>query len=93
MPVRTADTRDGVAEAVARGVGIGFMWCCGTGRTDRFRCLAVSELARPSAEVVFALGDERNMVIDLFFSAAEHFVSPYAGAKAFSRRREACPTA
>ncbi len=79
IPVLTADTRDGVAEAVALGVGIGFMWRLGTSRTDMFRCLAVAELAQASQEVVFALGDERNVVIDLFFGTAERFVVHRSG--------------
>lgn len=92
VPVLTADTRDGVAEAVALGVGIGFMWRLGTCRTDMFRCVAVTELAQASQEVVFALGDERNVVIDLFFGTAEQFVSQHAGTAACPGRFEARTT-
>jgi LysR family transcriptional regulator, low CO2-responsive transcriptional regulator len=79
VPILTADTRDGVAEAVALGIGIGFMWRLGTSRTDMFRCLVETELAQASQEVVFAQADERNVVIDLFFGTAERFVIHRSG--------------
>lgn len=84
-PVLTVDTRDAVTEAVALGVGIGFMWRLGTNRIEAVRRIAVPELSAPSQEVVFALADERNVVIDLVLGAAERFVLERAGAQAADR--------
>lgn len=77
-PVLMADTRDAVTEAVALGVGIGFMWRLGTNRIDAVRRIAVPELSAPSQEVVFVMADERNVVIDLFLGSAERFATERA---------------
>ena len=69
-PVLTVDSRDTVYEAVAIGVGIGFMWRYGTHRADAVRRIRVPELQPGAEEVVFALDDERNPVVDLVFSTA-----------------------
>lgn len=81
-PVLTADTRDAVYEAVATGIGVGFMWRQGTLRTDTVRRLAIQDLSATSDEVVFSLADERNEMVDLFFAAA----ADYARAEAAPRR-------
>jgi DNA-binding transcriptional LysR family regulator len=70
-PVLIADTRDAVYEAVAVGIGVGFMWRHGTFRSDLVRRIAVPEFRSDSEETVFALADERNAVVDLFFHAAD----------------------
>lgn len=72
-PRLTADTRDAVYEAVAVGIGAGFMWRHGTQRTDMVRRLPISDLSVSSQEVAFALADERNQVVDLFLAMAEDF--------------------
>lgn len=72
-PVLIADTRDAVYEAVAVGIGIGFMWRHGTVRNDAVRRIAVPELGAKVEEVVFALSDERNDVVDYFFTVASQF--------------------
>jgi len=72
-PRLTADTRDAVYEAVAAGIGTGFMWRHGTQRTDMVRRLPISDLSVSSQEVAFALADERNQVVDLFLAMAEDF--------------------
>ncbi len=73
MPRLVADTRDAVFEAVAAGVGIGFMWRHGTASTDLVRRLKVPELSKRVEETVFSLTDERNPTTDLFFLAAAQF--------------------
>lgn len=72
-PCLTADTRDAVYEAVTMGIGTGFMWRHGTRRTDTVRRLKLPQIGPPTEEVVFALADERNDMVEAFFAAAEHF--------------------
>jgi DNA-binding transcriptional LysR family regulator len=74
-PRLTADTRDAVYEAVALGIGAGFMWRHGTFRTDTVRRLTVPDFSASTQEVVFALADEKNEMVDLFFSAAADYAS------------------
>lgn len=71
QPRVVVDTRDGVYEAVASGIGVGFMWRHGTHRTDAVRRLEVKELRSPVEEVVFALSDERRQLVEMFFHAAQ----------------------
>ncbi|MGL6211097.1 MAG: LysR family transcriptional regulator, partial [Paracoccaceae bacterium] len=66
----TADTRDAVYEAVASGIGVGFMWRAGTARTDMVRRITVADIGRAVDEVVFALADDRNEMIDMIFAVA-----------------------
>lgn len=73
-PRLIADTRDAVYEAVSLGVGVGFMWRHGTHRTDAVRRLAINEITSSSEEVIFALGNERNPLVDLFFLAGENYM-------------------
>lgn len=72
-PRLIADTRDAVYEAVAVGVGVGFMWRYGTYRSDVVRRLMVPEFRSTVDEVVFALSDESNPLVDLFFNVATQF--------------------
>lgn len=72
-PRLTADTRDAVYEAVAVGLGVGFMWRHGTYRADLVHRITLPEIPSSAEEVVFALADERNTLVDLFFGAAEEF--------------------
>lgn len=72
-PRLIADTRDAVYEAVALGVGVGFMWRYGTYRSDVVRRLAVPEFRSTVDEVVFALSDESSTLVDLFFNVAAQF--------------------
>lgn len=73
VPRLTADTRDAVYEAVALGIGVGFMWRFGTYRSDTVRRIPVPEFRSTVDEVVFALADEQNALIDLFFKIAAQF--------------------
>ena len=72
-PRLVADTRDAVYEAVALGIGVGFMWRHGTFRNDTVRRLHVPEMQGEVEEVAFALADERNEMVDFFFAAAEAY--------------------
>lgn len=73
LPRLTADTRDAVYEAVAVGIGIGFMWRHGTHRSDTVARVTVSGMSARFDEVVFALAEERNPLVDLFFNAAADY--------------------
>lgn len=70
-PRLVADSRDAVYEAVALGVGVGFMWRHGTFRKDAVRRLEVPEMKGGVEETAFALADERNEMVQFFFTAAE----------------------
>lgn len=78
-PRLTADTRDAVYEAVALGIGVGFMWRHGTFRSDTVRRIRVPEFLSSVDEVVFALADERNALVDLFFNIAGQFFPGHEG--------------
>lgn len=73
LPRLTADTRDAVYEAVSVGIGIGFMWRHGTHRSDTVSRITVSDMRGSFEEIVFALAEERNAPVDLFFHAAAAF--------------------
>jgi DNA-binding transcriptional LysR family regulator len=73
QPRLVADTRDAVYEAVAVGSGVGFMWRYGTNRTDAVRRIPISDLHSTTEEVVFAMADEKNGLLDMFFNAAGRF--------------------
>ncbi|RCV87991.1 LysR family transcriptional regulator [Billgrantia montanilacus] len=67
------DTRDGVYEAVANRLGVGFMWRHGTGRTDAIHRIAVTGMGPPCPESVFRLVESQDPVIRAFFVAAKNF--------------------
>lgn len=75
-PRLVADTRDAVYEAVAVGIGVGFMWRYGTHRTDAVRRIPISDLHFTAEEVVFAMADEKDDLLDMFFHAAARFIAP-----------------
>ncbi|MFZ2101457.1 MAG: LysR substrate-binding domain-containing protein [Oricola sp.] len=72
-PLLTLDTRDGVYEAVANGMGVGFMWREGTGRTDKIRRIPVREMNRLYDEVAFMPQDEDGLLTQAFFATARAF--------------------
>lgn len=74
-PRLIADTRDAVYEAVSLGAGVGFMWKHGTHRADAVRRLAINEVSTSSEEVIFALKNEHNPLVDLFFSAGKNYMT------------------
>ena len=73
VPLLTLDTRDAVYEAVVNGLGVGFMWRNGTGRTDIVRRLTVTEMSREYDEMVFALSEEKSVLHDAFFATVSAF--------------------
>ncbi|POF34142.1 LysR substrate-binding domain-containing protein [Roseibium marinum] len=74
-PLLTLDTRDAVYEAVVNGLGVGFMWRFGTGRTDIVHRVSVTDMHRQYEEAVFSLTDERNLLFDAFYSTVTAFRS------------------
>ena len=64
----TLDTRDGVYEAVANGMGIGFVWKTSTGRGSDVAQIALSGAPTTSEEVVFAPADQDLPTLKAFFS-------------------------
>lgn len=85
-PNLTADTRDAVYEAVAVGIGIGFMWENGTFRTDTVRRIAVPDIGRAVDEVAMALADDRNDLIETFLTTARSFALRAAASRAVLAR-------
>ncbi|ARE39036.1 transcriptional regulator [Rhodovulum sp. P5] len=69
-PFLTLDSRDGVYEAVANGLGVGFIWRHGTGRVDGVRRLRIAEMTAASEEFAFALVGEGSDLIAAFFDSA-----------------------
>lgn len=63
----TLDTRDGVYEAVANGMGVGFVWKTSSGRKDDVLSLRLNGGTTTSAEVVFAPIDRDMQTLDAFF--------------------------
>ncbi|WP_319529678.1 LysR family transcriptional regulator [uncultured Cohaesibacter sp.] len=68
-PQFVLETRDGVCEAVANGLGIGFIWNHGTSRNDGIVQLDVLELDQFYDEVVFCSLERKSKTIDAFFSS------------------------
>ena len=67
----TLDTRDGVYEAVANGMGVGFVWQTSTGRGDDVAQLELSGGTTTSEEVVFAPVERKMQTLDAFFELVE----------------------
>ncbi|MGF1657934.1 MAG: LysR substrate-binding domain-containing protein [Rubrimonas sp.] len=72
-PVLVLDTRDGVCEAVANGLGVGFMWRHGTGRTDMIRHVSVIGMARRYEESAFRLDEPPRPVVQAFLAEIARF--------------------
>jgi len=72
-PAITLDTRDGVYEAVANGLGIGFVWRHGTSRQDRTRRVALEGVVRRHLEVAFVLNEALSPIVAAFLAAARNF--------------------
>ena len=82
-PLLTLDTRDGVYEAVANGLGVGFMWRFGTGRRDTVRRLTFSDGAEHE-EVAFALAEDCGPLAGEFLDTARGAIGPPDGPSAIT---------
>lgn len=69
-PRLVVDTRDGVVEAVAAGLGLGFVWESGTSRFEGLHRLPVLDMAEDFPEYLFALADRRDRLIEIFLEAS-----------------------
>lgn len=67
----TLDTRDGVYEAVANGMGVGFVWQTSTGRGDDVRHINLVGGSTTSEEVVFAPVERDMQTLDAFFGLCQ----------------------
>lgn len=65
-PTMVLDTRDGVHEAVANGLGVGFMWEFGSSRKDGIRKLRVVDFEHSHPEHVFHLAGRANPLLAAF---------------------------
>lgn len=66
VPSMILDTRDGVYEAAANGLGVGFMWEFGSSREDKIRKLRVIDFEHGHPEHVFHLTARSNPFITAF---------------------------
>lgn len=69
-PVLFLETGSEVFEAVANGLGVGFMWRHGTTRQDGARRVSINEINATHEEVIFRRSDTKNTLVDLFFVTA-----------------------
>lgn len=69
IPELTMETRDGVCEAVANGLGIGFMWNHGTSRQNGIVQIPVEEMSKLYDEVVFSRTDSQSPIIEGFYQS------------------------
>jgi hypothetical protein len=80
-PAIVVNTREGMLEAVANRLGIGFGWEHGSSRVDRIAKVLVAEMEMRSPEYIFSLAGKRGRLVELFFHA--HRMSPYGEAIGF----------
>ncbi|QBF30183.1 LysR family transcriptional regulator [Thalassococcus sp. S3] len=66
----TLDQRDGVYEAVANGLGVGFVWRIGSRGNDDVVPIFLAGARTTSTNVVFAPVDRRLQTLDAFFRLA-----------------------
>jgi DNA-binding transcriptional LysR family regulator len=69
-PTMVLETRDGVCEAVANGLGIGFIWRHGTNRRDGIHRVAIREIDETYEEVLFHRADSDHELAALFMASA-----------------------
>ncbi|WP_291859520.1 substrate-binding domain-containing protein [Bradyrhizobium sp.] len=66
-PAIVVNTREGMLEAVANRLGIGFIWEHGSSRVDRIAKVVVSEMDAEVPEYIFALLGAKGKLVELFF--------------------------
>lgn len=67
----TLDQRDGVYEAVANGLGVGFVWRIGSRRDEDVVPISLNGARTTSTNVVFAPVGRELQTLDAFFSLAD----------------------
>ena len=68
-PAILVNTREGMLEAVANQLGIGFIWEHGSSRVDRIARIVVSEMDVELPEYIFSLFGAKGKLVELFFHA------------------------
>ncbi len=68
-PAIVVNSREGMLEAVANRLGVGFLWEQGSSRTDRIAKVVVSEMDVALPEYIFALLGTKGALVELFFNA------------------------
>ncbi len=67
LPELVLESRDGVCEAVANGLGIGFLWDHGTSRQGDIVRVPIREFNNSYSESAFRRRDQKNKIVDAFF--------------------------
>jgi DNA-binding transcriptional LysR family regulator len=80
-PAIVVNTREGMLEAVANRLGVGFGWEHGSSRVDRIAKVVIAEMEAESPEYIFSLAGRRGRLVELFFHT--HRMSPYGEAIGF----------
>ncbi len=70
-PSLILETRDGVCEAAANELAVGFMWRHATRRSDGLRRLQIREMQTAYNEVVFRRSEGTNPIVDMFFATTD----------------------
>lgn len=68
-PAIIVNTREGMLEAVANKLGVGFVWQHGSSRIDRIAKVAIAEIETKSPEYIFSLAGKRGKLVELFYLA------------------------
>ncbi|MGT2499770.1 LysR family transcriptional regulator substrate-binding protein [Bradyrhizobium guangxiense] len=68
-PAIVVNTREGMLEAVANRLGVGFVWEHGSSRIDRIAKVAIAEIEAESPEYIFSLAGKRGKLVELFYLA------------------------
>ena len=70
-PLLYLETGSEVFEAVANGLGIGFLWRHGTSRSDGARRVPIDEVPETHEEVLFRRKNTKNPLVELFFTTTQ----------------------